>query len=249
MKNPIFITPDEISAILDTLHIQKGSYVCVQASDRFCKHIIGEEQAILNVLMDRIGTEGCLFMPTFSFSTLDPSCLATNVEYEDWKKIREWQLGYHPILTSCDQNGALANQFLKNENVTRTTHPVYSFAFSGNTKEKEIDQRSNFPLSFTHALSSFADQQAINLLFDKGPEESVLLPAIAKTLNKGVTSLQRAVIKKGKNNAVKTFLVTEIDGMEEELLGYCYKKETRLGKFPIYRISLDEIQETEAVMD
>ena len=53
MKNPIFITPDEISAILDALHIQKGSYVCVQASDRFCKHIIGEEQAILNVLMSQ----------------------------------------------------------------------------------------------------------------------------------------------------------------------------------------------------
>ena len=126
---------------------------------------------------------------------------------------------------------------------------VYSFAFWGNTKEKEINQRPNYPLSFTHVLSSFADQQAINLLFDRDPEESVLLPAIAKTLNKGVTSLQRAVIKKGKNNVVKTFLVTEIDGMEEELLGYCYKKETSLGKFPIYRISLDEIQETEAVMD
>ena len=76
MKNPIFITPDEISAILDALHIQKGSYVCVQASDRFCKHIIGEEKAVLNVLKDIIVTEYCIFMSNYAFLTLDPPVIA-----------------------------------------------------------------------------------------------------------------------------------------------------------------------------
>lgn len=249
MKKSTIVTPDEILSILDDLQIQKGSCICVQASDQFCKHVIGQAQAILNLLMERVGTQGCLFMPSFSFCTLDPSCIPTDIEYENWKKIRDWQLGYHPILTSCDQNGMIVNQFLKNENVIRTSHPVYSFAFWGDYKEKEINQRPNYPLSFTHVLSSFANRQAINLLFDIEPEESVLLPAIAKTLNKGVTSLQRAVIKKGKNNTIKTFLVTEIPEIKEELLGYCYRKEATIDKYTIHRISLDEIQETEAEMD
>lgn len=241
MKNQTFFTREDLHEILDQFSVSKGSHVCVQASDAFCQLVWGQAQMILDVLMERIGESGCLFMPSFSFSNLDPACWSESENYENWELIREHQRGYSLRLSPCDSQGMLANQFLRNEKVVRTEHPVYSFAFWGKIQDQELLQKNNYPLSFTHVLSSFARQHAINLLFDVEPTKSVLLPAIAKTLNKGCTSLQRAIVRKGKNRSVKTYLVIDVPD-RESLLEYCYQKKIEMKKKNFWRLTLDEIE-------
>lgn len=246
MKKQTFLIRDDLGKAFLELGIHEGSVVCVQASDDFCRQVIGQAQTIIDVLMKCIGKTGCLFTPSFSFLTLDPASDPCKIDYEQWKLIRENQLGYSSILTGCDDQGLFANQFLKNDNVVRTMHPVYSFAFWGQYTEKDLQQKQNYPLSFTHVLSSFANRQAFNLLLGIKPEDSVLLPAVAKTLNQGITRLERALVKKGSANVVKTYLVIDQQELnKEKLIKYCYQKECEILKHKIYRLSLDETTDSE----
>ena len=241
MSKQSFLVRSDIQDLLDTLSIQKGDHVCVQCSDAFCHQVIGGAQTIIEVLMDTVGSGGLLFMPTFTFSCLDPACQSIKGSVDDWKKIRENQNGYHKVLSWCDQNGELANQFLKYEGVIRTEHPVYSFAFWGFLDEKTADQKMNYPLSFSHVLRSFARNQGISLMLDMDPKYSVLIPAIAKTLNLGETAIQRAQIKKGSLNKVRTFLITKTPpNAVEEAMKYIHVKADKIFDRKITRLSLDE---------
>lgn len=241
MSNPSFLVRSDIRDLLEHFSIQKGDHVCIQCSDAFCHQVVGGAQTIIEVLMDVVGSGGLLFMPTFTFSCLDPACQTIKGSVDDWKRIRENQNGYHKLLTSCDQNGELANQFLKYEGVLRTEHPVYSFAFWGFWDEKMIDQKMNYPLSFSHVMRSFARNQGVSLMFDIDPKYSVLLPAIAKTLNLGQTAIQRAQVKKGSTNKVRTFLITKTSNDSlEEAMKYIHVKADKIFDRKITRLSLDE---------
>lgn len=241
MENHEYFIKEDVKEVLIKMDIQNGSHVCVQCSDRFCSQVIGGAQAILDVLMEQIGEGGCLFMPTFSYSVLDPACRKDEIPLEEWKKVRDYQLGYDVRLTNAESYGTMANQFLKNEGVIRTSHPVYSFAFWGFVQEKMIGQKNNYPISFSSVLSSFAQEHAVNLLLGVDPKNSVLIPAIAKTLNLGVTKVQRAYVKKGKSNSVRTFLVMKEEAKEvPEILKYCHQKREVLGNESIYLLYLNE---------
>ena len=98
MSKQSFLVRSDIQDLLDTLSIQKGDHVCVQCSDAFCHQVIGGAQTIIESLMDTVGSGGLLFMPTFTFSCLDPACQSIKGSVDDWKRIRENQNGYHKVL-------------------------------------------------------------------------------------------------------------------------------------------------------
>lgn len=65
---------EEIVQQLTSLGIQKGMVLLVQADLQRLGYLIGGEQALIEALIDAVGYEGTLVMPTFTPQLLDPSC-------------------------------------------------------------------------------------------------------------------------------------------------------------------------------
>lgn len=242
----IVYTKKDLLRLLSEFGIEKGMSVLVQGQlDGF--DIIGSQQAFIEALMELVGPEGCIIMPTFTYSCLDPACYEQKqYSYDSWQSIRENSLGYDSKLTSSDIYPSLTNQFLKNEGVIRTLHPVYSFAYWGTYNEKCLDQPLNFPISFSRVLRCFWENKSVNLLINEDINHSLLFPAIAKTMNQGIVEEKRGIIKRNHSNSLKMFLNIRMDNeTTDEYKDMCSIQSKEYQNKWIHVLSLDTNEDNE----
>ena len=116
---------------LRALGIQKGMTILVQANMKKLGYIIGDEQIVIEALMDVVGYEGTIIVPTFTYNLLDPACQADSIDRKYWRDIRQYSLAYDKKRSAPSSDDTLACQFLRNEGVLRSSHPLYSFAAWG----------------------------------------------------------------------------------------------------------------------
>ena len=128
--NEAVSSKQEILQQLETLGVQKGMVLLVQANVQRLGYIIGGSQALIEALMEAVGYDGTLVVPTFTPELMDPACCYNMVSREYWKDIRSFALPFDKKLTA-PENDAFAMQFLRNEGVMRSYHPLYSFATWG----------------------------------------------------------------------------------------------------------------------
>ena len=217
-------TKNDFKYLFKQVGVEKGMVVCLQANLSHFGTIIGGAQAMIDALKELVGENGCIIMPSFSMSTLDPSCQNQHpYSFESWEKVRKHMIGFQRQLTPCDMNSRTCNQLLRNEGVVRSEHPVYSFAFWGSFEEEWLDQELDYPIQFDSVLAGFKDRKACNVLIGVPFEESVLIHSLAHVLGYECTRIERAYEKKGKRNVVKTFLVHDIqDEYLDELKSICH---------------------------
>lgn len=229
--------------LFKSLGIGNGSLICLQANLSKWNSVIGGYQCLLDALFEVIGKEGCVMIPSFSYSTLDPACMNLYYDYEDWKTIREECYGYDSIKTCSDVYSRSIEHALKENKVMRSNHPVYSFYFIGNYNSDWLKQSMNYPISFSHILKGFVQKKAFNLMIGEKLENSILIPAIAKTLNKGSTYIEKAYVQSNKKKVIKTYLNTMCDEQtKKELLDYCYCKTEKLNGQNVYCVSIEDIE-------
>lgn len=204
-------TKNDFKYLFKQVGVSKGMVVYLQANLSRFGTIVGGAQAMIEALQDLVGDQGCIIMPSFTMSTLDPSCeFQTPFAFESWDNVRKHMIGFQKSITPCDMNSRTCNQLLRNENVVRTEHPVYSFAFLGNYDEEWIRQKLDYPMDFESVLKPLADGKACNVLVGVPFDQSVLLQGLAHELGYEITRIERAYEKKGKRNVVKTFLMSDI---------------------------------------
>ena len=205
-------TKNDFKYLFKQVGVEKGMVVCLQANLSHFGTIVGGAQAMIDALKDLIGDEGCIIMPSFSMSVLDPACEQQQTfPLESWEVIRKNMIGFNKFITPCDRNSRTCNQLLRNVGVVRSEHPVYSFSFLGNYEEDWLDQNLDFPIEFESVLSAFRKHKACNVLIGVPFEQSVLLHALSHMLGMETTRVERAYEKKGKRNVAKTFLINDID--------------------------------------
>ena len=94
--------------------------------------VCGGAQTIIESLMETVGEEGTLVMPTQSWKNLDPS---TGVHWEEpeawWDLIRANWPAYNKDVTPTNTMGAVAEIFRKWEGTERSNHPARSVAAWG----------------------------------------------------------------------------------------------------------------------
>lgn len=221
------------------LGIEKGSVVLLQGDLSAYEYVVNQEQAVIDALMKLVTNEGCILMPTFTLNCLDPASYETkDVMYEDWSLVREYHMGFDPQLTTCSKYTRLAEQFLKNPGVKRTDHPVYSFAFWGTYDEKCLEQPLHLPISFGRVLRDFVSRDSYNLLLNETIENSLLFPALAKTMNLGVLTEKKAIVRNNDRVKIKSFLNLEIDSETlEQCLDLCWVEQEEDQRLQI--VSLD----------
>ena len=138
-------TKEDIADILESMGIQKGMVVLLQANSKELGHLVGGEQILIEALMETVGYDGTIVVPTFTPQMSDPSCVKRNIERDSWEKIRQHMLPFDRKLSVYEYSDPIVHQFLRNEGVVRSYHPLYSFAAWGKYAKLICDKH---PLHF-----------------------------------------------------------------------------------------------------
>lgn len=238
MRNDNALTKNDFEKAIRQLNIKSGSKVLLQADLSRFGIVAGSYQMLIEVLQEIVGPSGCICIPAFSYSCLDPACLDHIVyNYSQWKEIRKELPGFSLHSTFSDVYKECSNLFLQMQDVYRSNHPIYSFAYWGNFDDLILKIDVNEPLSFESSLYFLNEENAYNLMIGKASIEGYLLQALANELGLGRTIVQRAFLHDGRIKT-KSFLITEAS-MElcQDLLEGCEVVSTNIGYESIYALS------------
>ncbi|WP_421382307.1 aminoglycoside N(3)-acetyltransferase [Bacillus salacetis] len=112
--------------------IQKGMTLIVHSSLSSLGWVCGGAVAVVTALMEAVGEEGTLVMPSQSADNSDPAEWQRPPVPEDWWQIiRDEMPAYDPDVTPSRGMGVIADTFRTFPGVKRSAHPVYSFAAWG----------------------------------------------------------------------------------------------------------------------
>jgi aminoglycoside 3-N-acetyltransferase len=177
------VTPDAIKTALKDIGIQKGQAVMVHTSLSSLGYVCGGARSVIEALLESVGVEGTIMMPTQSWKNLDPS---TGVYWQEpkewWPVIREYIPAYDKRITPTNTMGAVSEMFRQWPGTLRSDHPARSVAAWGRYAQY---------LTENHDLSDiFGDSSPIGRLYEL--DGSVLLVGVGYDKN---TSLHLADIR------------------------------------------------------
>jgi aminoglycoside 3-N-acetyltransferase len=140
------VTRNGLRRDLEQLGIRRGDILCVHSSLKRLGLVIGGVRTVIEALLDAVGPEGTVMMPTYSGDLSDP---------EEWRfppvapefipQIRAETPPYDPTLTPTRNMGAIPEYFRRYPGVVRSPHPQSSFAAIG---ARALELVGTHPLSF-----------------------------------------------------------------------------------------------------
>lgn len=228
----MIINKQEIINDLKKLGLEKGDIVIVHSSLKSMGYVCGGAQTVIEALIEIVGKEGTIVMPSQSWKNLDPETGAHwEVNQEDWDYIRENWPVYDRDLTPTNTMGAIAEMFRKWPDSIRTTHPARSFCALGNKAQY---------ITYKHDLSDiFGEESPLGRLYELNAK--VLLIGVGYDKN---TSLHLADVRAeypGKHNCIEHSAVLEngkrvwkayetlyVDGEDFVEIGNSFEKEYKV---------------------
>ncbi|MCR5054346.1 MAG: AAC(3) family N-acetyltransferase [Lachnospiraceae bacterium] len=125
------IKSDIINA-LRGVGLNTGDSVMVHTSLGQIGYVCGGAQTVIEALIEVVGQDGTIMMPTQSWKNLDPE---TGVHWDadeaDWDVIRENWPAYDKAITPTNTMGAVAEMFRSWPGALRSDHPARSVAAWG----------------------------------------------------------------------------------------------------------------------
>ncbi len=198
MEKPI--TKNEIINALHAINLEQGRVVMVHTSLSKMGYVCGGAQTVIEALIDVVGEDGTIMMPTQSWKNLDPeSGVHWTVPKEYWQIIRNNWPAYDKKITPTNTMGAVAEMFRHWPGTQRSDHPARSVAAWGKHAEYLVKN---------HDLSNiFGDGSPIGKLYEL--DGMVLLIGVGYDKN---TSLHLADVRAdypGKHNCREHSAVME----------------------------------------
>ncbi len=141
--NQVIITKKQMLEHLKSLGIVRGMVLLLQCDLNKLGYIAGGAQMVIDCLMELIGYDGTLVVATFTPYMCDPSNREIKINRNLWKEVRDSMSAFHKK-TSLPKD-EFARQFMVNEGVVRSYHPLYSFAAWGKYAKTICDMH---PLHF-----------------------------------------------------------------------------------------------------
>ncbi|MBB6454481.1 aminoglycoside 3-N-acetyltransferase [Salirhabdus euzebyi] len=112
----------------EKLGIEKGMIVIVHSSLSAFGWVCGGPVAVIQALIDAVGKEGTIIMPSQTADNSDPSgWQKPPVPKEWWPIIREEMPAFDPRVTPTRGMGKIVETFRAYPHVMRSSHPIYSF--------------------------------------------------------------------------------------------------------------------------
>ena len=126
------VTVDSLVADLRALGLSAGGTLLVHSSLSRLGWVSGGAHAVVLALLEVVGPDGTLVMPTHSGSLTDPKgWVNPPVPPSWWQDIRDSMPAYDPALTPTRVMGAIVECFRHVPGVQRSHHPCNSFAAIG----------------------------------------------------------------------------------------------------------------------
>lgn len=194
------VIKEEIVNELRRMGLQKNDVVMVHTSLKSMGYVCGGAQTIIEALIEVVGEEGTLMMPTQSWRNLDPEeGVHWEADESDWKLIRDHWPAYDKHITPTNTMGAVAEMFRQWPGSIRSDHPARSVCAYGKYAEY---------LTKDHDLSNiFGEGSPIARLYEL--DGKVLLLGVGYDKN---TSLHLADIRAeypGKHNCIQYSAIME----------------------------------------
>ena len=150
------------SEIIDALHkvgMQDGQTVMVHCSLGSLGYVVGGVQTVIESLLDVVGADGTIMMPTQSWKNLDPEDgVHPEVSEDEWQLIRDNWPAYDKKITPTNTMGAVAEMFRSWPGSERSNHPARSVCANGKYAKY---------LTKDHSLSNiFGDGSPIGKLYE-----------------------------------------------------------------------------------
>lgn len=250
MERKIVLKQDILDA-LAAVGVQKGQNVMVHTSLSSLGFVCGGAQIVIEALLESVGTDGTIMMPTQSWKNLDPS---TGVHWEEpeqwWQLIRDNWPAYHKDITPTNTMGAVAEMFRKWPGSLRSDHPARSVAANGKWAQY---------LTTGHDLSNiFGEGSPVGKLY--GLDGYVLLIGVGYDKN---TSLHLADVRAeypGKHDCTEYSAITEnaqrvwkayntlyVDGEDFEEIGKAFEEARSVQKASLGNATITFMKQRELV--
>lgn len=151
-KTPSPITKQSLINDLRQLGLAEGQTVLVHSSMGKLGWIVGGASAVILALLEVLGEDGTLMMPTHSSQNTDPANWRNPPVPESWwQTIRDHRPPYDPDIMPTREMGTIPELFRKFPGVQRSNHPIGSFAAIGQ-----------------HAAYLLADHTSLEQMFGDG---------------------------------------------------------------------------------
>lgn len=228
------ITKDEIVKGLIALGVKKGDVLMVHTSLKNIGYVCGGAEGVIEALIEAVGEEGTIMMPTQSWKNLDPSDgVHWLTDESEWQLIRDNWPAYDKAITPTNTMGAVAEMFRSWPGSIRSDHPARSVCAYGKYAEY---------LTKDHDLSNiFGDGSPIGKLYEL--DAKVLLLGVGYDKN---TSLHLADAKAeypSKHNCTEYSAIMEngsrvwkeyetlfVDGEDFDEIGAAFEEEHEIKK-------------------
>ena len=126
------VTKTDIVTDLKNLGLTQGDTVMVHTALKSIGYVCGGAQAVIEALIEVVGEDGTIMMPTQSWKNLDPEIgVHWDADEADWNTIRENWPAYDKDLTPTNTMGAVAEMFRSWPGAIRSDHPARSVAAWG----------------------------------------------------------------------------------------------------------------------
>lgn len=126
------ILKEDIISELRRIGLNNGDTVMVHTSLTSMGYVCGGAQTVIEALLEVVGENGTIMMPTQSWKNLDPETgVHWDADEKDWDLIRENWPAYDKNLTPTNTMGAVAEMFRQWPGTIRTNHPARSVAANG----------------------------------------------------------------------------------------------------------------------
>lgn len=131
------LTQHDIAEQLRQAGWQPGMIILVHSSFRQVGGWIpGGSEAVIGAMLDVLGAEGTLVMPTFTTDNSEPSFWQNPpIPQAWWQTVRDTTPAFDPATTPTRHMGVLAEHFRTWPGVIRSAHPQGSFAARGKHAE------------------------------------------------------------------------------------------------------------------
>lgn len=162
-SQPLPVTTASLAADLARLGVTPGSVLVVHSSLSSLGYVSGGAHAVVLALLEVLGPDGTLVVPTHSTQLSDPAPWEhPPVPEAWWETIREMAPAYDPRLTATAGMGVISDTVRQVPGALRSQHPLYSFCAvgpeasrvtEGHTPERELGEGS--PLGRLYDLGAY----------------------------------------------------------------------------------------------